>query len=474
MANKVLGAHHQHAGRNLQDRRHAAGDRARARGAHALLDGAAASRSMEVGLFPHLAIKGTHASPDGLVLAGARPRRKACSRSNARMPATHLDTLLDRDDQRTIIVVQMQWQMACHRAPLVRLRFVQSRLPARTCSSGSSASIADAAAHRASWSARSSDFRSESLAARSADALAPLRNNGGVREAGQRMARRRLARPSHGSARPGQASARLKNEPGACKAPGSHQRREQMPKQKQVLTEAERKDNVISLRALIEGKSTFKRFDVWIVGDTPLITHSWSEKAKMDMLRKQVKAVQAAGRQARDPEEDFQNSLYEIRDGVYAFPTTAAKLALMSAAHIDKGISKTSILSNVWLDCSMYKVRPALADAVCDMPLTRIYGAKPEKREDMVRVGAGLNKTSTLAYRRPVLPVGGADHRPLQPNASARRKSRLPVRRGRARVRSVRLAQREAGRVWLVPPRERRGGGGLDEVRQGRRPDACS
>ena len=170
------------------------------------------------------------------------------------------------------------------------------------------------------------------------------------------------------------------------------------------MTEAELKDNVISLRALLEGKVTFARFRVWLVGDTPLITHSWSEKARMDMLRKQVKAIAPAGRQARDPEEDFQNSLYEMRKDVYAFPTTAAKLALVMAAHQDKGVSKTSVLSNVWLDCAMYKVRPALASAICDMPLTRIYGAKPQMREDMVRVGAGLKKTATLAYRGQFFP----------------------------------------------------------------------
>ena len=177
-----------------------------------------------------------------------------------------------------------------------------------------------------------------------------------------------------------------------------------MAKPKHVLSDERKKENTVSLRALLEGKTTFSRFDVWIIGDTPLITHSWSEKARLEMLRKQVKAVKAAGRQARDPDEDYRNSLYEIRKDTYAFPTTAVKLALMSAAHVDKGVSKTSILSNVWLDCAMYKVRPALETAVCDMPLTRIYGAKPEMREDMVRVGAGLNKTSTLAYRAQFFP----------------------------------------------------------------------
>jgi hypothetical protein len=177
-----------------------------------------------------------------------------------------------------------------------------------------------------------------------------------------------------------------------------------MAKRKQLMTEAERKDNIISLRTLLEGKVTFGRFRVWIVGDTPLITHSWSEKARLDMLRKQVKAIEPAGRKARDPEDDYQNSLYTISDGVHAFPTTAVKLSLMTAAHQDKGITKTSVLANVWLDCRMYQVRPALAGAVCDMPLTRIFGAKPAMREDMVRVGAGMNKTSTLAYRAQFFP----------------------------------------------------------------------
>lgn len=177
-----------------------------------------------------------------------------------------------------------------------------------------------------------------------------------------------------------------------------------MAKPKHILSDAEKADNIVSLRALLKGKVTYKRFAPWIVGDTPLITHAWSEKARLEMLRKQVKALAPSGREARDPEEDYQNSLYEIRNGVYAFPTTAAKLALMSAAHVDKGITKTSVLSNVWMDCAMYKTRPALAGAVCNMPLTRIYGAKPEMREDMVRVGSGLNKTSTLAYRAQFFP----------------------------------------------------------------------
>jgi hypothetical protein len=53
----------------------------------------------------------------------------------------------------------------------------------------------------------------------------------------------------------------------------------------------------------------------------------------------------------------------------------------------------------LWIDADMVRSRPALAGAICDMPLIRIYGGSPEMREDMVKIGAGLNKTANLAYR---------------------------------------------------------------------------
>jgi hypothetical protein len=141
-----------------------------------------------------------------------------------------------------------------------------------------------------------------------------------------------------------------------------------------------------------------KHFALWIVGDTPLIVHAWSEKAKGKMLEKQVKAVRG-GKDARDPQQDFVDSLYEMGDGTYGFPSTGLKNCIMSVAHKDKGVAKTGVLAALWIDAEMVRVRPARAGAICDMPLIRIYGAKPEMREDMVRVGQGLNKTSTLAYR---------------------------------------------------------------------------
>jgi hypothetical protein len=154
----------------------------------------------------------------------------------------------------------------------------------------------------------------------------------------------------------------------------------------------------IKLSSLLSKRPSFGRFTLWLVGDTPLITHAWSEKAKREMLAKQVKATKG-GKDARDPQADFVSSLYDMGDGSYGFPATGVKNCILSSAHKDKGIARSAVMGALWIDAEMVRTRPALASAICDMPLIRIYGSKPEMREDMVKIGAGLNKTANLAYR---------------------------------------------------------------------------
>lgn len=158
------------------------------------------------------------------------------------------------------------------------------------------------------------------------------------------------------------------------------------------------KEPVVSLSGLLSKKPIFSSFKLWLVGETPLITHAWSEKAKREMLQKQVKATKP-GKEARDPQADFVSSLYEMGDGTYGFPATGIKNCILSAAHKDKGLARTAVMASLWIDADMVRVRPALAGAICDMPLIRIFGGQPEMREDMVKIGAGMNKTATLAYR---------------------------------------------------------------------------
>lgn len=154
----------------------------------------------------------------------------------------------------------------------------------------------------------------------------------------------------------------------------------------------------VSLSAAMSKEVQFKRFAIWLVGDTPLIVHAWSEKARREMLQKQVKATKG-GRDVRDPEADYISSLYEMADSVYGFPAMGIKNCILSSAHKDKGIARTAVMAALWIDAEMVRTRPALAGAICDMPLIRIWGEKPVMREDMVKIGSGLNKTATLSYR---------------------------------------------------------------------------
>jgi hypothetical protein len=115
-----------------------------------------------------------------------------------------------------------------------------------------------------------------------------------------------------------------------------------------------------------------------LVGDSPLISHAWSKKAKQEMLDKQMKRAKTA-KEAKDPERDFQESLYYTEDGKYGFPATAFKNAAVDAC------SHVSDLTKVAARGSFHIIGDMVA----------IEG-EPTMREDMVRIGMG---TADIRYR---------------------------------------------------------------------------
>jgi hypothetical protein len=119
---------------------------------------------------------------------------------------------------------------------------------------------------------------------------------------------------------------------------------------------------------------------ITLIGDTPLIVHRWSEKARKQMLDKQMK-VATTGKEAKNPDQDFRESLYVLEDGGYGFPIIAFKSAAVTAC--------TSIGKNIT------KVAARQAFHV-NGEFARIYGGEPTIREDMVRVGQG---TADIRYR---------------------------------------------------------------------------
>ena len=120
-----------------------------------------------------------------------------------------------------------------------------------------------------------------------------------------------------------------------------------------------------------------------IVGDTPLIMHAWSEKAKREMLEKQMKTTKTKAREAKNPVEDFIRSMYWLT-ARFGFPVTAFKQAAISAAY-----------RQAWTKDKM-SLRGVFFIEGDENQMVEIHSDPPIMREDMVRVGMG---TADIRYR---------------------------------------------------------------------------
>lgn len=134
--------------------------------------------------------------------------------------------------------------------------------------------------------------------------------------------------------------------------------------------------------------------EVTVIGDSPLIVHAWSEKAKREMLDKQMKTAKQA-KAAKDPKADFESSLYRLGEG-YGFPSIGFKAAAVTACTSVAGITKIAARQAFHILGEDIDVKGAFEGTKARVNLVRIEGGAPSMREDMVRVGMG---TADLRYR---------------------------------------------------------------------------
>lgn len=135
--------------------------------------------------------------------------------------------------------------------------------------------------------------------------------------------------------------------------------------------------------------------EITLVGDSPLICHAWSEKAKREMLDKQLKKAKAA-KEAKNPVADFEASLYRLEDGGFGFPSVAFKTAAVTACTSVEGVTKVGARQAFHCIGEGVDVTGAYEGTRMRLNLVRIEGGKPRMREDMVRVGMG---TADIRYR---------------------------------------------------------------------------
>lgn len=142
------------------------------------------------------------------------------------------------------------------------------------------------------------------------------------------------------------------------------------------------KKGVIINAAVRVLRPNIQTLEVLIKGETPLIYHKWTEKAKKMILAKQQKKA-SKGREIRNPKKEYEDSFYYNEGGDIAFPAGSIKKAIVGAARsLD--------------DVPMTAIRGAIFVKGDDDGLIKVDYKKKEMREDMVRIGRG---TADLRYR---------------------------------------------------------------------------
>lgn len=127
------------------------------------------------------------------------------------------------------------------------------------------------------------------------------------------------------------------------------------------------------------------RVSIPIVGDTELIMHRWSTKAKQMMLDKQMGKARGK-KENKDPQADYEACIYRLDDGSPAFPAAAFKAAIVGACRLFDGLPMTRVKIAVRVEGEFN------AEGEC---LVRVDG-QARMREDMVRLETGV---ADIRYR---------------------------------------------------------------------------
>ena len=150
-------------------------------------------------------------------------------------------------------------------------------------------------------------------------------------------------------------------------------------------------------------KVKVKRFKVRIVGDSPVIVHAWSEKAKKMMLGVQTDPKPKKAREPRNPAQEFIDSLYWLtekpkeltQEGFEKAVKKGAKFGLPVAMFIKASASGSRLNKAAKFNNEIFAKMWISGDAG---ELATIKGDPPVIREDMVKIG-GMTKVADLRYR---------------------------------------------------------------------------
>ena len=170
---------------------------------------------------------------------------------------------------------------------------------------------------------------------------------------------------------------------------------------------AAKKETTIAVKPI-----NIETVEITIKGTTPLIIHTWSNKAKQMMLDKQRGKKVGAKHDIKIPVNDFIESMYWLTEqpdlgsddeeaeanyeaaivagAKFGFPVTGIKQSIIAGAYrAGLDVKQTELRGTFFIE--------GATDA-STMDIAEIVGSEPVMREDMVRVG-GMSKSADIRYR---------------------------------------------------------------------------
>ncbi len=141
-----------------------------------------------------------------------------------------------------------------------------------------------------------------------------------------------------------------------------------------------RKDDVLSIPEI-----RVKNVTLHLIGDSPLLSHRFSDASKQKMFETQTKQANKA-REALNPKAEYEGAFYPLIDGYYTHPAIAFKKSMVNAIRQIDGITMT-------MGKGVFHIFGEK-----DKSYVFIKGSTPRMREDMTRV-SGPSKAPKFTYR---------------------------------------------------------------------------
>lgn len=136
---------------------------------------------------------------------------------------------------------------------------------------------------------------------------------------------------------------------------------------------------------------------LYLIGTASLIVHAFPEKARKEMLAKQMKQAKG-GRDARDPYAEVQSAKYILPDGRNGFPAVAFKDTAVTACTSISDVTKVAARQSFRVKGLPMQSSGVIDGAFVRTALVPLVSHEPTIREDVVRL-SGIGRTAEMRYR---------------------------------------------------------------------------